>query len=369
MKLITFKTVAVALACAGLLASAVLANDAVDACAKKEIDQGMFLGAVVVVGQPGKILFCKAYGQRDVGKPMTTDCLFDIASVTKVTTVATALAITLHRHPEISLDDPMQKYLPGMTGKGADAVTIRNMAMHRSGLDNTKTLHAKYQGEELVKQILMRDNQWAVGSRWKYSCLGMIRLGEMIASINQTEFGDFCKENIFVPLGMTDTCFSPVPANLRSRCVTTTAPLGIVSDLNAQRIGRPVGNAGVFSTAQDLAKLATLWLQKGEYGGKCLFSTAIYDEFTGGSIVWQTMDEKVFPLPNNVSPGSFYHSGHTGQLLIVDPKRNAYVIVLTVWLHPAIKASFDDGRKARGRLAGVVIDSVLGDGKRKEEHD
>lgn len=340
-----------------LAAPAVRAADAVDACVRKELEDGMFLGAVVAAGRPGEMLLCRAYGQRDVGKPMTTDCLFDIASVTKVTTVATALAITLQQHPEISLDDPMRKYLSGMKGKGAEQVTIRDMAGHRSGLDNTKELCAKYAGEELVRQIIARDNRWPVGSRWEYSCLGMVRLGEMIAAVNATPFGDFCEQRIFTPLGMADTFFSPVPVKLQSRCVATTGPLGVVEDQNARRIGRPVGNAGVFSTAGDLARLATLWLGKGEYGGQRLFSAKIADAFTSGSIVWRR--DNTGELPDNASPGSFFHTGYTGQTLILDPERNAYIIVLSAWSHPCIKASKINATRARARIATTLIEEFL----------
>ena len=344
-------------ACALLHTAEVRANDAIDACVQKELGDGMFLGAVVAAGRPGEPLFCKAYGQRDIGQPMNVDCLFDLASVTKVTTVATALAITLDRHPEISLGDRMSRYLPGMTGKSAETVTIRMMAQHRSGLDNTKQLCAKYAGEELVRQIIARDNSRPADSRYEYSCLGMIRLGEMIATIHKTTFGEFCRIRVFEPLGMKDTYFSPTPLELRTRCVATKGPLGIVEDPNARRIGRPVGNAGVFSTAADLARLATLWLQKGESGGKRLFSATIADEFVKQGIVWRR--KNVNELPGNASPETFFHTGHTGQTLLLDPERNAYVIVLTAWSHPTVKASISAGRKARARIAGVVISQVL----------
>jgi len=351
--------------CVAVFVWSASASDTIRACVQKEIDDGMFLGAVVTAGRPGKVLFCEAFGQRDLGKRMSTDCLFDVASITKVVTVATALAITMEKHPEVSLEQRVQKYLPSMNGKGADRITIRNTAAHRSGLDNTKELCSKFAGEELVVKIMSRDTQWEVGSRYEYSCLGIIRLGEVIASINGCEFGAYCREKVFVPLGMTNTYFSPVPQGVRERCVATDAPLGVVADPNARGIGRPVGNAGVFTTAQDLAKLAELWLQRGQYAGTRLFSPAICDEFTSGSIVWHSSlprDHKPsFPLPRNVSSSTFYHSGYTGQLLIVDPERSAYVIVLTAWLHPSIKASYEDSRKARGRIAAAVIATHLGD--------
>jgi len=251
--------------------STATANDAIGTQVQKEIADGMFLGAVVLAGTPDEVLFHEAYGERDTGTPMKKDSLFDVASITKVSTIATSLAITMDRRPEVSLDDLMQDYLAGMTGKGADEITIRHTATHRSGLDNTKQLQKESKGEALVDAILDRDIRWPVGSRFEYSCLGMIRLSEMIASVNGTDFGKLCEQSIFRPLEMTETLFGPIPPPLRDRCVRFSVPVGTISDSNARRIGRPVGNAGLFTTAGDLSKLATLWLSKGEYRGEQLF--------------------------------------------------------------------------------------------------
>ncbi|MFZ5832075.1 MAG: serine hydrolase [Planctomycetota bacterium] len=336
-----------------------LSRAAIDARVQQEIDDGMFLGAVVIAGRPGEILFHKAYGQRDLGKPMTTDCLFDVASITKPATVATALALTLDKHPEITLDDRMRKYLPAMTGKGADEITIRHTATHRSGLDNTKQLQRDHQGEQLLAEILRRDIRQPVGSKYEYSCLGMIRLSEMIAGIHGTDFGRLCREKVFEPLGMNDTRFGPVPKQLRERCVVFDQPAGVICDPNARKIGRAVGNAGLFTTAEDLSKLATLWLQQGEYAGKRLFSSAIAEEFTRAGIVWRTAPSS--NVPENLSSRTFSHTGHTGQSLLIDPELNAYVIVLTNWQHESIRSKTpnDTSDAARTRIAATVVDEVL----------
>jgi CubicO group peptidase (beta-lactamase class C family) len=349
--------VGIGVVCVLLCTLPATAEDALDAAVVQELHNGMFLGAVVMAGRTDEPFLCRAYGQRDVGQPMTTDSLFDIASVTKVVTVATALAMTLQEHPDIALDDRIQKYLAAMRGKDAEQVTIRALAQHRSGLDNTKELCAKYAGEELVQHILARDNSWPVDARWEYSCLGMIRLGEMIAAIEHMPFGDYCQTRIFAPLGMTDTYFVTVPPDQRARCVATCGPCGMVEDMNARKIGRPVGNAGVFTTARDLARVAVLWLQQGTFAGRRFFAPAIGREFAGNAIVWQR--QNVNQLPANAGPGTYFHTGYTGQTLLIDPEHDVYIAILTAWSHPAIKVSADSARRARASIARVIIDHYL----------
>ncbi|NLS92652.1 MAG: beta-lactamase family protein [Planctomycetaceae bacterium] len=350
-------TAAVMLACCVCWTPSTRANDSIDAQVEKEIADGMFLGTVVIAGTPEGVSFHKAYGRRDTGKAMTTESLFDVASITKVTTIATALAVTLDRRPDMSLDDLMRDHLPGMTGEGADRITIRYTATHRSGLDNTKSLCKQFEGERLVREILARDISWPVDSKYTYSCLGMIRLGEMLAEIHGQEFGAFCRQNIFDPLGMNDTCFGPVPEDRRDRCVRMSVACGEICDQNARRIGRPVGNAGIFTTALDLSKLATLWLNRGNCEGHRFFSETIWREFTAAGIVWHRGNGG--NVPEQLSPNTFYHTGYTGQTLAIDPDRNVYVIVLTNWDHPAVRAKNEVSDLARKRIAATVFAEVL----------
>lgn len=329
----------------------------VDAQVKREIADGMFLGAVVCAGKPGEILFLRAYGERHTGQPMQTDSIFDVASITKPVTVGTSLAIVMSRHPEIRLDDPLRRHLPTIGGKGADAMTIRQLSQHRSGLNNTKHLCQESEGEELVKRILGHGTTWAGDSRYVYSCLGIIRLSEMIARVEDREFGAFCRANIFEPLGLKDTFFGPAPPSLRERCVRMDKSQGLISDQNAHRIGRPVGNAGLFTTAEDLAKVATLWLQDGEYDGRRLFSGKVGDALTRDGIVWKSGPHET--IPKKVSARVFHHTGYTGQTVLIDPKRNAYVFVLSNWRHPSIKCGYEETRAARRRIAASVLEHVI----------
>lgn len=330
---------------------------------EREIGAGNILGAVVMAGTPDTVLFHRAYGERDTDKPMVKNCIFDISSVTKPTMTGTSLAILLSEG-KINLDDLLSDHLPAFTGPGSGEVTIRQTATHTSGINNRKTLAKRYEGERLVRAIMEYDTSWAPGSRYHYSCLNFIRLSEMIAHLTGMPFGDFCQQRILTPLGMNDTRFGPVtsPELLRRMARTSAAP-GQIQDPNFKNIGRPVGNAGIFTTAPELARMATLWLQEGEYNGNRLFTEAVCDSMTRRQtplaprgITWALNDHRF--CPDEFSPSAYYHTGYNGHALCIDPEANTYYITLTVWKHPSITASYKEGRRARARILSALAAEV-----------
>lgn len=331
-----------------------------------EISAGNILGAVVMAGTPGEVVYFESFGERDKGKPMYNNSIFDISSITKPSTVGTALAILLDQG-KIKLDERLKDHLPSFTADGSEVITIRQTATHTSGIDNTKKLAKKYKGEELMKAILQYDTLWSPGTKYQYSCLGLIRLSEMIREITNEEIDDYCEKNIFIPLGMKDTQFGPLEDKKKlERMVKTSAPLGQIQDPNMRSLGRPGGNSGMFTTAEDLSKMAALWLQKGEYNGKRFFSEKVWQimvspqsEVVKRGIIWDLVDYSYGP--ENLSPNTFYHTGYNGHALWIDPDKNMYFIVLTVWKHPAIKASVKEGREAKKRITEVLVDYVLQD--------
>ena len=328
------------------------------------ISEKLFPGAVVMIGRPGNVLYEKAYGEMDTGRPMTLDTIFDVASLTKPVTVATGLAVALDKNPDISIDDLLYKHLPGMGGKGTDRITIRHTARHRSGLENTqKFINPPYKltGDALVRAIVAHDISNEVESGYVYSCLGMIRLSEMIAAVDGVDFGEFCERNIFAPAGMTKTSFGPLYDASVERCARMRLLPGLVDDNNARAIGRPVGNAGLFTTASDLSRLAVLWLNKGQINGVRVFTESAYETIVGNRLVWFASDDDtdhhtISGVPEGLSKKTFWHTGYTGQSLWIDPESQTYVIVLTNRCHPlTIHMSHEKSRLARKRIAERLI--------------
>ena len=336
----------------------------IDEQVKTELDNGMFLGCVVTAGKPGEILFNKAYGYRDTGKAMNTETMFDLASITKVAGTSTALAILMTDSSDMSIHDRATLYLDGLTGKGGDEMTIAQLGTHTAGLDANKLNGIL--GEELIDQLLVRDISWPVDTKYSYSGNGTIRLSELVAQQAGMSFGNFCQERIFSPLKMTRTMFGNLPDEYRKNCVKTSRRrIGNIADQMAWRAtgrnannSRPIGNAGLFSTGSDLAKLATLWLQKGEYKGKRYFSEEIYDIFSKRQsdygtkgILWN-----VGVRPEGMSKRTLFHTGYTGQSMWIDPVNQWYIMVLTTWDHEDIQAGNSVSDDARERIALKVID-------------
>ena len=331
---------------------------------QNELDNGMFLGAVVTAGTSDGILFNRGYGERDTGLPMNTETMFDLASITKVAATSTALAILMTDSSHMSIHDRAARYLDGLTGEGGDEMTIAHLGTHTSGLDGNKLNGIL--GEELIEQMLARDISWPVNTKYFYSGNGTIRLSELVAQQSGMSFGEFCMQRIYQPMGMTRTMFGNLPEEYRDNVIKTTRKgYGNITDQIGWRATgrvadntRPVGNAGLFSTGSDLSRLATLWLQKGEYEETRYFSEEIYDifsqrqsEYGTKGILWN-----VGRRPSGMSNKTLYHSGHVGHAIWIDPKNDWYVIVLTIWDHEEITVSNSVNWDARERIAETVIE-------------
>ena len=333
---------------------------------QNELDNGMFLGAVVTAGTSEGILFNRGYGERDTGLPMNTETMFDLASITKVAATSTALAVLMTDSAHMSIHDRAALYLDGLTGEGGDEMTIAHLGTHTAGLDGNKLNGIL--GEELIEQMLARDISWPVNTKYFYSGNGTIRLSELVAQQSGMSFGEFCMQRIYQPMGMTRTMFGNLPDEYRDNVIKTTRKgYGNIADQIAWRATgrvadntRPVGNAGLFSTGSDLSRLVTLWLQKGEYEETRYFSEEIYDifsqrqsEYGTKGILWN-----VGRRPSGMSNKTLYHSGHVGHAIWIDPKNDWYVIVLTIWDHEEITVSNSVNWGARERIAETVIEHL-----------
>lgn len=336
----------------------------IDNQVEKELDNGMFLGCVVVAGKPNQVMFNKAYGYRDTGLPMDTSTMFDVASITKVAATSTALAVLMTDSSNMSIHDRAAKYLSGLTGEGGDEMTIAHLGTHTSGLGDN--FLKEYTGEELIDKLLARDISWPIDTKYKYSNNGTVRLSELVGEHSGMGFGAFCDLRIYKSMEMTRTMFGNLPDKYRSNCVKTQRrEIGNISNQIAWRATernpdatRPVGCAGLFTTGTDLAKLSTLWLQKGEYKGKRYFSEDIYNTFTKmqsdygkKGILWT-----IGYRPEGMSKKTFSHTGYTGQSLWIDPVNQWYVIVLTTWFHNDITAGNTQSDRARERIGAKAVE-------------
>lgn len=317
-------------------------------------------GAVLLVAREGGVALERAWGfsgLRPEKRAMALDTLFDMASVTKPLAVGTALAILLEEK-WVGLDDPVAKYLPAFGQASAEraTVTIRHLATHCAGIP-AGGAYAKRMVtlEEIVEEIARSRRMAAPGEKFIYSDYSAITLGAVVETVTKTRLDHFCQERVFKPLGMTDTGYRP-GVRLAPRCASTAAGAdtpgsrGRVHDPTAAALegaGCVSGNAGLFSTAEDLARLAQLWMQGGEYGGVRLLrpdtvrlATERQSPVAGKDgergVLWDI--GTAYAVRGELAVGSYGHTGFTGTSLWIDPVNKCTVVLLTNAVH-AIEAN------------------------------
>lgn len=340
---------------------------------EEAVKTGLIPGAVLEIGHEGQVVYRKAYGNRALipqREPMTADTIFDAASLTKV--VATTSSIMkLFEQGKIRLNDPVTKYLPEFQG-GHSEITIRNLMTHFSGLRPDLDLQPAWSGYETgIHRALIDKPVRPPGVRFVYSDINFILLGEIVHRLSGQMLSDFARENVFQPLGMTDTMFQP-PASLRPRIAPTEIdpatgqPLrGVVHDDTSRFMGGVAGHAGMFTTADDLAKFAQMLLNRGEAAnGTRLFSAPAVEKFTTPQspadqpilrgLGWD-IDSPFSSNRGDLFPiGSFGHTGFTGTSIWIDPYSRTYVILLTNYVHPHRGKSLTS---LRGRIATIAASS------------
>jgi uncharacterized protein YbbC (DUF1343 family) len=318
-------------------------------------------GCVIVVGTRDEVLFRQAYGSRSIEPertPMTADTVFDLASLTKPIATATSIMILVERG-KVSLDAPASKYVPELAA--LPPFTIRQLLLHQSGLAaDTPTSDYEHGAEAAMRRIAARKPAAQPGERFIYSDVGFIVLGEVVRRVSGEDLATFARHEIFEPLGMKETMFTPPPA-LAARAAPTEFlfrhvdadgqregawAVGEVHDPRAFALGGVAGHAGLFSTADDLARFARAMLGRGELDGRRIFSRATADRFfarqpgsLGGRILgWDAASRYAGNKPHDGAFGfsdrAFGHGGFTGTGLWIDPEKDLFVVFLSNRVHP-----------------------------------
>jgi uncharacterized protein YbbC (DUF1343 family)/CubicO group peptidase (beta-lactamase class C family) len=361
------------LSAAALHAQAFPGVSPLDQAIEQAISQGKLPGAVLVVGHDGKVVYRKAYGHRALVphlEDMTLDTIFDVASLTKVI-ATTSSVMKLFEQGKFRLNDKVTDYIPEFMGGKSD-ITIRNLLTHFSGLQPDVPLKDPWTGYDTgVKLACTFKPGGPPGTRYVYSDINFILLGELVHRLSGKMLNEYARENIFLPLGMKETMFQP-PASLLPRIapterwpVKTGPPLrGVVHDPTARNMGGVAGHAGLFSTADDLARFAQMMLNGGELDGVRVFSALTVNKFTepqtppDQSILrglgWDIDSPhsgnrgELFPI------GSFGHTGFTGTSIWIDPTTKTYVILLANSVHPDLRPALT---ALRSKVATIVAAS------------
>jgi CubicO group peptidase (beta-lactamase class C family) len=342
-----------------------------------------FPGAVLLVARKGKVVFRKAFGDSQrvpESRPMAADMIFDLASVTKPVATATSVMILVEQG-KVRLWDRVTEYVPefstwfGEKGIAGEEARLWHLLTHTSGLP--LYTDAKEAGKKLGDPCSMADlarliaeipKESPVGTRFVYSCLNYITLAHIVHKVTGKTIAEFAEENIFKPLGMKRTFYRP-PESLLGLCVPTEVvngtPLrGVVHDPLARLQGGVSGNAGLFSTADDLAVFAQMLLNKGEWKGVRILSplsvermTEIYPKVgeSGRGLGWDLDSDYATVRGDLFGPASYGHSGYTGTSIWIDPETQTTVVFLTNRVHPDDKG---DIISVRSKVANVVAAAI-----------
>jgi len=328
-----------------------------------EIASGRVPGAVVLIGQGDAVLYRQAFGWRMTGvmpAPMTADTLFDLASLTKVVATTTAI-MQLAERGTIDLDAPVSTYWRRFGANEKAAITVRELLTHRSGLKPDLDLRRPWSGYAAGMRLLTAERPVsAPGARYIYSDENFLALGELVRRASGLPLDVYCGRNIFGPLRMAVTGFRPAVAGSGRIAPTgarlTDARAVPVNDPTAERMGGVAGHAGLFSTADDLARFARMLLGGGALDGTRVLAPASIDAMTapqapGTSGRWRGLGWEVVDGPGDDGrflPGSFGHTGYTGTMIWLERSSGVYVIILTNRTYP-------DGRGDAQPLRDAVL--------------
>ena len=326
---------------------------AVDAVIQQAIQDGTIPGAVLIVGHNGQVVYRRAYGSRSLEphrEVMTLDTVFDLASLTKVIATTTAV-MQLIEQGKVRLNDPVAKYLPEFAQNGKDDITVRQLLTHYSGLEPDLDLKTRWDGKETAYRMAFADTpEDPPGSRFSYSDINFIVLGALIERVSGEPLDEYSQRHIFLPLKMTHTRFAP-PAAWRLKIAPTQYDenehmlRGVVHDPTARRMDGVAGHAGLFSTADDLAKFAQALLN----GGGGILSALSVEKMTQPEqppaapvlrgFGWD-IDSPFSSNRGDLLPvGSYGHTGFTGTSMWIDSTTQTYIILLTNAVHPRGKTN------------------------------
>jgi len=346
-------------------------SDTIGAVLARAYADSAFPGAIAVVGNHSGILAQRSVGRLDWAPSPVPDehSLWDIASLTKVSGMTSAM-MQLVEQGRVSLDAPLQRYIPEWQGPNKDKVTIRHLLTHSSGLPAFKAYdQITHDPDSLAKLMFATPLDTLPGAKMVYSDIGAYMLGRLVQRVSGETLDQYVVTHVFTPLAMNETMYNPPAAWVGRIAPTEIDPLrgglvrGKVHDERAYYLGGVSAHAGIFSSAHDLARLARMYLGGGTLDGVRVVKpetiamfTAIQDSaFSNRALGWEK------PTGRNsaghlMSPRAFGHTGFTGTSFWVDPSRDLFVILLSNRVNPT-RANQKIGG-VRTALADAVVSTV-----------
>lgn len=385
--------------------------DSIRTIVEEGIRAQAFPGAQVLVAKGGKVIFYETYGFQtyDSIQPVRPDDLYDFASVTKVTSTLPAL-MKLYGEGKFNLDAPLKEYLPFFKNSDKADVTYRQLLAHHGRLKPTIVFWSQAKNEDgtwkkrsfkdhysrrypiqvadslflfknYKKQIYkgIRDLPLNEKPGYVYSDLSFILYPKVVEKLTGEPLEDYLKNTFYQPLGATTLTYNPLRYFPKERIEPTERDTffrrqqlqGTVHDETAAMLGGVSGHAGLFGTANDLAKLLQMYLNLGVYGGARFINETAVKEFTRCQYCWEgnrralgfdrpliDFDPVKSYVAKSASPESYGHSGYTGTFFWVDPKYDLIVIFLCNRVYPYRSHTGISDLNIRPRVQQVVYDAM-----------
>ncbi|WP_316797501.1 serine hydrolase domain-containing protein [Pedobacter agri] len=372
----------------------------IDAIAAETIRGKAAPGLVVLVAKDGKVIFNKAYGTHtyDTNLPDKVTDIFDLASVTKVT-ATTPSVMRLFEEGKLKLDTNIGAYIPKARTTPMNNINVREVMLHQAGfipyipfhnyvktgdysVDSTAAFPTKVADGYYIKKDFFKDFMWPkmlnspikTRGQYVYSDISMYVMKDIVEHISEEPLNQYTYENFYQPLGMQTAGFLPRNRFSRDQIIPTeqdtyfrkTLLVGYVHDQGAALAGGVSGHAGLFSSANDLAIIYQMLLNKGTYGGTQYFKPETVDMFTSkqsnvsrrglGFDRWDPDSTKHYPS-NLASPQTYGHTGYTGTCVWVDPSRGLVYVFLSNRVNPTVSDKLGN-LKIRGRIQDVINKAI-----------
>jgi CubicO group peptidase (beta-lactamase class C family) len=372
----------------------------IDNVAAEALRQHATPGCVVLVAKDGKVIFNKAYGYHtyNADEPDKITDIFDLASVTKIG-ATTMEVMKLVEEGKLNLDSTMGSYVPLARTTNKNNILVRELMLHQAGLvpyipfhdhvkpsdhsaDSSAAYPTKVADGYFIRQDFYKDYMLPtmlktglrVRGHYEYSDLSMYFMKEIVESVTAEPLNEYVQTEFYNKLGMQTAGFLPRKRFNVDQIVPTendtyfrhTLLEGYVHDQGAALAGGVSGHAGLFASANDLAILFQMVLNKGTYGDIQYFKPQTVDMFTAkqsavsrrglGFDRWDPILTRHYPS-ELASDQTFGHTGYTGTCVWVDPKYNLVYIFLSNRVHPAVTERLSSLR-IRGRIQDVIYRAI-----------
>jgi beta-glucosidase-like glycosyl hydrolase/CubicO group peptidase (beta-lactamase class C family) len=386
----------------------------IDSIAQMGVDTGAYPGCQVLIAKEGNVIFHKCYGYHTYEKEQKVepDNIYDWASLTKVTGPLPAL-MKLTDEGKIELDAPFSRYWPDFVGTNKEKITVREVLAHQARLQawisfwqmtldedgrlstevfrdhptenfDVRISEHLYMNRDFRKTMFdtIRTSKLLLRKRYVYSGLSFYLYPDIISNLTGQPYEDYIQSQFFDPLGAYTVTYNPYRYFPLKRMVPTETDdffrneklRGFVHDEGAAMMGGVSGNAGLFGTANDLAKIFQMYIQKGYYGGKRYISEETMNEFTriqypdddnrrGLGFDKPYIDnhkkklDEAYPAVD-ASKNSFGHSGYTGTFAWADPDNGLLYIFMSNRVHPTRNNTKLFGLNIRPAMHQAIYDCL-----------